>query len=455
MDDILNNDTHTILNQNAISLERELDWLSNVITARIQLYFGHECDFQDIYDISPPDLSQDLSLFAETVREYSISFDERLLLILALAPHIRPQILDPFLIKNTLYDRGFTEFGGMLPVGYSGFWPTLETALFLLAGDDLSKRFSLQSLFDHEHFLSVHKIISLEGDASAQEANLLKLGQEYLNRFTLGTHYRPGFSASFPAQRITTALEWDDLVLSGQILDEVEEIKAWIKHRHTLLQDWQLAKKIKPGFRCLFYGPPGTGKTLTASLLGKTTGLDVYRIDLSLVVSKFIGETEKNLSNIFDQAQAHDWILFFDEADALFGKRTQTTSAHDRYANQEVSYLLQRVEDFPGVVILATNLKGNIDEAFARRFQSMIYFPMPGSEERLRLWSAAFSTRCQLEDGFDLARVADDYEVAGGAIINVTRFASLMALRRGNNVIRAQDVRHGIRRELRKEGKLV
>jgi len=131
-------------------------------------------------------------------------------------------------------------------------------------------------------------------------------------------------------------------------MEEVEEIKAWIEHRQTLMRDWGLEKQIKPGFRSLFYGPPGTGKTFTASLLGKSTGLDVYRIDLSLVVSKYIGETEKNLSTVFDQAERNDWILFFDEADALFGKRTQVSSSHDRYANQEVAYLLQRVEDFCG-----------------------------------------------------------------------------------------------------------
>jgi SpoVK/Ycf46/Vps4 family AAA+-type ATPase len=238
-------------------------------------------------------------------------------------------------------------------------------------------------------------------------------------------------------------------------MDEVEEIRAWIEHRHTLLRDWGLERKIKPGFRSLFYGPPGTGKTLTASLLGKSTGLDVYRVDLSLVVSKYIGETEKNLASVFDQAERNDWILFFDEADALFGKRTQTSSAHDRYANQEVAYLLQRVEDFAGVVILASNLKGNIDEAFARRFQSMIHFPLPGPEERLRLWRSAFPNPSRLEPTVNLARIAEEYEISGGAIVNVLRSSSLATLRRGNGLIRTEDIYHGIRREFRKDGKVV
>jgi SpoVK/Ycf46/Vps4 family AAA+-type ATPase len=220
------------------------------------------------------------------------------------------------------------------------------------------------------------------------------------------------------------------------------------------MEGWGLNNVLKPGYRSLFFGPPGTGKTLTAMLLGKSTGLDVYRIDLSMIVSKFIGETEKNLANVFDQAMNHKWILFFDEADSLFGKRTSTSSSHDRYANQEVSYLLQRIEDYPGVIILATNLKSNIDEAFARRFQNMIHFPMPGTEERLRLWKSLFSKNCKLDDGVDLFKTATDHVLSGGAIINVVRFCSLMAIERNSTTILADDIEKGIKREFKKEGKV-
>jgi SpoVK/Ycf46/Vps4 family AAA+-type ATPase len=174
-----------------------------------------------------------------------------------------------------------------------------------------------------------------------------------------------------------------------------------------------------------------------------------------MVVSKFIGETEKNLANVFDQAENKNWILFFDEADALFGKRTQTSSSNDRHANQEVSYLLQRVEDFPGVVILATNLKANLDDAFSRRFQSMIYFPIPGPEQRKRLWEQAFSAKSTLEENFELDEIAIKYEMAGGAIINVSRYSSMKTLKRGNNVILRKDIIEGIRKEFGKEGKIV
>ena len=250
-------------------------------------------------------------------------------------------------------------------------------------------------------------------------------------------------------------MNWDDLVLAPQVLAEIENITTWIKHSSIIMDEWGLERAIKPGYRSLFYGPPGTGKTLTATLIGAAVGADVYRIDLSMVVSKYIGETEKNLANVFDQAQNKNWILFFDEADALFGKRTQTSSSNDRYANQEVSYLLQRIEDFPGVVILATNLKGNIDEAFARRFQSLVYFPMPDSEQRQRLWRNMFNGKAGLTEGIDLHRLAEDHELSGGAITNVIRYGAISALQAKRETILLEDLVDGVAKELRKEGKTI
>jgi SpoVK/Ycf46/Vps4 family AAA+-type ATPase len=215
-----------------------------------------------------------------------------------------------------------------------------------------------------------------------------------------------------------------------------------------------MGRKLKPGYRALFYGPPGTGKTLTATLLGKYTGREVFRVDLSTVVSKYIGETEKNLANLFEKAQHKDWILFFDEADALFGKRTNVKSAHDRYANQEVSYLLQRIEDFPGLVILASNFKANMDDAFLRRFNAIIKFPFPSLEERVLLWRKSFPEEVIFSGELDLPSRAAQYELAGGSIINVVQYACLKAISRKSAEIFWQEVEQGIRREIEKEGKI-
>ena len=201
----------------------------------------------------------------------------------------------------------------------------------------------------------------------------------------------------------------------------------------------------------MFHGPPGTGKTMTAALLGQETDKYVYQIDLSSVVSKYIGETEKNLASVFNLAENKDWILFFDEADALFGKRSQTQSSNDQFANQQIAYLLQRIEDYDGVVILATNFKDNIDSAFIRRFQSVVYFPKPKIEQRLLLWQKYFSDTFKLSD-IDLEKIAKEFEITGGSIINVLRYCTIAAKKRNSMELFADDIYKGINKEYLKDG---
>jgi SpoVK/Ycf46/Vps4 family AAA+-type ATPase len=221
------------------------------------------------------------------------------------------------------------------------------------------------------------------------------------------------------------------------------------------MYDWGMHKKLKPGYRVLFHGPPGTGKTLTATLLGKYTGKDVFKIDLSMVVSKFIGETEKNLANLLSRAEKTENILFFDEADALFGKRTNVRDAHDKYANQEVSYLLQRIEYYKGLVILASNLKSNIDESFVRRFQAIVHFPLPKASERLMIWEKAFPPNVRLEKDIELGQIAQKYELSGAEIMNVVQYACLCALEDKKKTIYPEYLAIGIQREFQKGGRIM
>lgn len=443
---------------NARSIAADLDWLAQVVSTRLNLYFGLESAVQDVRQHCPPDLGDDHSDYARVVRQGNLSFEERLVLVLALVPHVRPQALDALLMVNKNIDARFTEFGGLRGKSHHGLLPTAETACFILNGADLAGRFRLMPIFQDDHHFFESGILKLEhgSDGEPLFSGVLRLSNEYLNLFSSGQDLKPDYTISFPAKRITTRLTWEDLVLPHDVLEEVDQnLNAWISHADTIMEEWGLGRSVKPGYRCLFYGPPGTGKTLTATLVGARAGRDVYRIDLSMVVSKYIGETEKNLAGIFDQARNKHWILFFDEADALFGKRTQTSSSNDRYANQEVSYLLQRIEDFPGVVILATNLKGNIDDAFARRFQASIYFPLPDAEHRLKLWQGYFKGNCRLEPGVDLKDIAERFELAGGAIANVVRYAAMQALQKGRRALSQGDLLNGIVRELAKEGKTI
>jgi SpoVK/Ycf46/Vps4 family AAA+-type ATPase len=283
----------------------------------------------------------------------------------------------------------------------------------------------------------------------------LVLDPEIVEQLTTGTVSKPRFSIDFPAEYIETEMEWEDLVLHPKTLLQIKEIEHWIAHNRTLLHDWGMKKRIKPGYRALFYGPPGTGKTLTATLLGKYTGKDVYRIDLSRVVSKYIGETEKNLSHLFDKAVDKNWILFFDEADALFGKRTDIRDAHDKYANQEVAYLLQRIESYDGLVILATNQRGNIDDAFTRRFQAIIHFPMPGTEEREEIWRKAFPPQIEITADINWNQIATRYELTGAGIINVAHYCAVEVLASKVFQLSLQLLETAIMREYIKEGKVV
>jgi AAA+ superfamily predicted ATPase len=444
------------MNDIADCMEREVAWFTQVCDARFEAYFKADQGGADLASrCPPPDLSREDCPYAHLVREYSMGFAERLVLMLAFMPHLRPQVLDMFLLQNAALGRGYSEIGGWRGKLHSGFLPTCETAAFLLAGGDISQRFAIAALFKDEHFFTRSGMLRFEHEASGEPmfGSALILSNEYLQRLSDGEVHKPDFSASFPAKLMQSKLDWKDLVLNPEVMDEVDHIVTWLRQPQHILSSWGLEKSVKPGYRSLFYGPPGTGKTLTASLIGKAVGADVYRIDLSMVVSKYIGETEKNLANVFDQAQNKNWILFFDEADSLFGKRTQTSNSNDRHANQEVSYLLQRVEDFPGVVILATNLKANIDQAFARRFQSEVYFAMPDAEQRCRLWQGLFTEPSRLGDDVDFQAIAEKYELAGGALLNVARYAAIRAVMNQREYLVQDDLIAGIGKELMKDGK--
>jgi AAA+ superfamily predicted ATPase len=400
---------------------------------------------------------EDDSPFSKFIAQSSHSFMEYTLLLLALTPHLQPHFFNRIIAEFLPEGGDFPEFGGVKAANHRGLLPTGETAQFVLAGEDLEKRLEVQQLLGPEHWLTRKRILWLEPVREGEPlmSGRLVLDPEVVELLTVGTVSKPRFSTDFPAEHIETEMEWDDLVLHPQTLAQIHEIEHWITHNDTLLHDWGMKKRVKPGYRALFYGPPGTGKTLTATLLGKYTEKDVFRIDLSRVISKYIGETEKNLSRLFDKAEHKNWILFFDEADALFGKRTDIRDAHDKYANQETAYLLQRIESYNGLVILATNQRSNIDEAFVRRFQSIIHFPMPRAEERYEIWRKVFPPQIQIADAIDWRQIAARYELTGAGILNVAHYCAVETLADQTKSLDLKRLEAAIRREYVKEGKIV
>jgi DNA polymerase III delta prime subunit len=432
-------------------LRKELDWLSVVLDLRMHTYF-EDRPF-DVLGVPPPEHPLE-SQYERLIRSFNLDVFDRVVLAMALVPHVAPQMFDRFFIQNKSISRSFSEFGGADAPHHKGFFPTGETLCFVLAGRDISARIEVQRRFSERHPFRSHNILWLHPAAVSDIfwTGKLAISEEWLSRLTTGEEWEPGYSPTFPAAKLETPLGWDDLVLHPKIMEEVRHMRTWMAHQEEIRTDASLRRAFRKGYRALFYGPPGTGKTLTVSVLGREHGRPVYRIDLSQLVSKYIGETEKNLSTVFRMAEHKDWILFFDEAESLFSKRTEVSDAKDRYANQETSYLLQRIEQFDGLVILATNLKPNIDRAFIRRFQSIVHFAMPDARERELIWRGQLAP-FELASDVDIRVVARDYEVSGGAITNAVQFAWLSARGRGSSQIHRDDIIHGVVRELGKEGK--
>jgi len=389
--------------------------------------------------------------------EIRFSQQECVILLLALVPHIQPNFFESIIQEHLPSGGDFPEFGGVKATNHRSMLPTGETAQFILAGTDIEERLKVHDYFSNEHFFYKQNILWLEPVKEGEPvmSGRIIMAQEWVDRILLNKETAPRFGLDFPAKKIITEMKPEDAVLNEQTAQQVNDIAVWLTHHNQLFKDENLKRKVKPGYRVLFHGPSGTGKTLTAALLGKQFEKDVYRIDLSQVVSKYIGETEKNLESVFRRAESKNWILFFDEADALFGKRTNVQSSHDKYANQEVSYLLQRIEDYPGLLILASNFKSNLDDAFIRRFHSIIHFPMPNTEERLVLWQKSMPSSLLPDASVDLQLLAKKYEMSGASILNAVQAATLQAFEKGRDSLHQDDLIDGVRKEYLKEEKSI
>ena len=314
-----------------------------------------------------------------------------------------------------------------------------------------------------------------ESDAPTAAVNHLRLGAEQIARAVQTARLRASFEGhplgskdlfagaraqdtaglQRLAERIEPEVGWDDLVLPADVLRHLHEVAGRSHLRGRVLDEWGLRRLRSrgEGVTILFAGPSGTGKTMAAEVLAGELGVDLYTVDLATVVDKYVGETEKNLDRIFVEAEGVQGILFFDEADALFGKRSEVRDAHDRYSNIEVAYLLQRMEQFDGTAILATNLRSNIDEAFSRRLDAVVTFPIPDEEHRQRMWERFLGTDLPRAPDVDLKFCSQTFELAGGSIRNIVLSAAFIAADNGRRVAMADLIR-GTEREYQKLGRL-
>mgnify|MGYP001050586102 CR=1 FL=1 len=379
------------------------------------------------------------------------SQEEQLVLILAALPHVQPTLLNALVKKleeNAHYLPGrISSQGGT-------FLPTGRTALFLLAGNNPQEQLLWQSrLFNLHHRLSKKGILTL-GEVPKGEPKingLLQLSESYLHWFINGTPYRPVMDANFPAEKLTTQLNWEDLVVPDKTQRGIDELLDWIKNFTQLKQQSQWWGDRK-GYRCLMYGSPGTGKTLMARLLSKAGNREVWRVDASKIVSKYVGETTKNLQRMFEIARHQDVIMFIDEGEGLFSNRSkEANSAQDTFVNQDIGYLLQAIEEYPGIMLVATNNLSNMDDAFLRRFDTRIEFELPNDQILYQLWKRALQP-FDLQESINLQELSyyqakenrvknnEHVQVTGAKIALVRDYLTMQAIKKDNWLLTGQEL---------------
>ena len=405
-----------------------------------------ECGIEDFFPNS--DFSESDGAYADFTMQYSLGREERLLILLSILPYLDPEFLLPLKSESNPFCLvQCSKTGVILPTG--------ETFFRLFAARNIQARLDAHKFLGTEHLFYRKSVIDIGevNEGVPRHFGVIKLTRTYQELFLYNKHIRPRFSPEFPAHLLETNLEWNDLIINPVTADKVNEIKAFLDHGDTLRDTWGLKKHMKPGYRCLFYGPSGTGKTLAASLLGKHIGREVYRVDISSVISKYIGETAKNLNSLFNTAEDKNWILFFDEGDALFGKRVDTSQSEDKnshFANQDIAYLLQRIETYNGLVIVASNFRKNMDEAFSRRFQNIVHFDLLNQELSKKYWETNLPLNVTMNAGIDLEQIVKRYPLSPASIINVINRVCLKTIRKGSTEISNADLELCIKDELYK-----
>ena len=420
--------------------------------AMVALAAGRPLLLCDVRELSKPDVMADAALCcALEGRQLCGSGLERLepaeraqLLKLIDEHHERLILLAPTrAAAPTLGDR--TVLLVEVPMPHLGereqAWSTLTDATDT---SDVAAKFRL-SLSQIAEAAEVATITAHTRGAATPEPADLDLGARHASSSRLGEL----------ASQLTPRYKWTDLVLPDRQRETLASISAYLRHRDHVLTEWGYEKTVArtQGLKVLFAGESGTGKTMAAEVLGGELGLELFRVDLATIVSKYIGETEKNLDRIFEAATGSNAILFFDEADALFGKRSDVSDAHDRYANIEVAYLLQKMEGYPGAVILATNFRQNIDDAFVRRLDFVIDFPFPEPDDRKLIWRLLLPEEAPLSDDVDLEFLSVQFKLSGGAIRNCSMSAAFQAADEGTSITMRHLVR-AVAQEFGKQGRL-
>lgn len=430
-------------NPNTYTHIHDLQWLADYIR------FCYEQEFTPERTITEPRGVPSFEIggmYGELMQPFT--HQERLLLTMALANTIYPQTWNVFAAAAEAHKKNINlqQLGFVQLPNHPHLQATISTALFLLGGKEASDQAPIwQLLLPQANLRRLGALDLPTTNALPPIDTVLKLSPRYQYQLLTQAPWQPQYGAEFPATLLTTGKTWDDLVVDERTEILLEQARKWVRHYDEVRQ--QPGMTEAKGYRLLMAGPSGTGKTLTAALLGQAAGKPLYRIDVSSIVDKYVGETSKRLRQVFDLAEQHDWILFFDEGDALFGKRSSGTgSSNERYANQEVAYLLYKLEEYQGMIFLATNHKGAIDAAFERRFDSLVTFSKPDESTRRRLWQHFFGQGSGLEidphiSAGNWRELAEAAPVSAAWIEKFYQYCVMQTTAKHNRAISADDMR--------------
>lgn len=442
------------LRENIAVLQRDVDLLAGIFRARL----GNNHN-PDNHSFKWPSLQTSEGPYASVCS--GLSDGERTLLLVSLLPHYAPEVLREMIepVQQGLLISNY-HVGGLVKRTTQQFIPTLQTVLFILAGSDKTLQQLAYRQLVMEGSLIKRQIVSLRefenSESIISDKELIpELAEEYVHYFLQGRQPRPDFGKNFPANILTTDKNWEDLILSPHTKRNVDLMIDWVEHGVKFTEETKGV--FAPGYPVLFYGPPGTGKSLTAALIGKHCDLHVFRVDASQVVSKYIGETEKNLVHLFQRMKVENArhtrksILFFDEADVLFSKRTEVKDAKDKWANMETSVLLPLIEDYGGLAIVATNFEHNLDSAMDRRFQLKVKFAHLSYSERIIMWEKGIPDPFSYPSTAFVSQLAR-YKLSPASIINVLKGSCLLAHKKGSRLVDKKDLEYFIHQEFAKSG---
>ena len=416
----------------AQALEMEMEWLATVINARLLQHFEQKPDAPLVPAPVPPTESAWSSLLSEG----DFAQPERLVLALALAPHLRPEILDVLFVQNQNLNRGFTEFGGLKGIAYGGFIPTGETAAFLVAGASLHKRLELMRILGPEHPFSRRNILNLAPPEKGEPAlrGRLAISDEWLKRLCGSTAVKPNLSSEFPAALCTTPLGFEQLVVDAHIQDQLQFLLSWNQRNEEWMHTVAGLAQHKRGLVALLHGPAGVGKTFSATLLGKQSRADVYKVDLRHMGGGDTAQVQSGLARLFDMATARRWILLFENSDVLLENTSSATQASN------VACLRHHLKGFAGLALLESRRPLDAESAHMDPVDMAIKFEWPDYGQRLQLWRAHLPEDraggyIRMED------LAQCFKFTGAQIADVVYRASLKAAQRHDPLVYASDLR--------------